>query len=180
MKKERIENLLRELAHKTDESVGSALADNIKSNIPKPLRAHKHSWDTINIIIDLRVSKLAAAAAIIITMLLTAKFINGKNSTGNIYQDSKLLINYCLSAVGADKSNELAGMPEFYEHLVQKGKKVMYYADGVDATDSNAVLMHWELPDGKYGIIFGDFRSQTVTAEKLIELQSEMLKGKTK
>ncbi|MCK5472624.1 MAG: hypothetical protein KAI59_01215 [Planctomycetes bacterium] len=180
MKKERIENLLRQLAHKTDEPVGSALAENIKNSIPKPLRAYRHSWDTINIMIDLRVSKLAAAAAIIITMLLTAKFINGKNSTDNIYQDSKLLVNYCLSVVGANKSNELAGMPEFYEHLVQKGKKVTYYADDVDTTDSNAVLMHWELPDGRYGVILGDFRSQTVTAEKLIELQSEMLKGKAK
>jgi len=180
MKEEQLKKSLNELAEKTAEPVRAGLADDIKHRIPHQLRPHRSSWDTINIMIDLRISKLAAAAVIIITMALSAKFLGGRNSTGDMYQDSKLLIKYCLGAGNTDRSDSLAGMSEFYEHLANKDKDVAYYGDNIDPKDDNAVLMQWKLPDGKYRVIFGDMRSEIVGAEELIKLQARMLQRKTK
>jgi len=177
MKEEKLGKLLNELGERTVEPVRPGLAEDIKHQIPHSLVPHRGSMDTINIIIDLRISKLAAAAVIIITMILLANFFGGRDSIGNgIYQDSKLLIKYCLGGVG--KSNMLAGRSK-YEYLVHQGKDVVYYGDSIDPEDGNAVLMQWKLSDDKYKIIFGDLREKEVSAEELIELQARMLQRKT-
>ena len=177
MKAENIEKLLNELAEKTPEAVRPGLAEEIKDNIPQPLCHHKRGMDTINIIIDLRISKLAAAAAIIITMILLANLFDGRAPTGEgIYQDGKMLVKYLLGAT-AEKS--VVAVRSRYERLLEKGEDVVYYGDSIESRDSDSVLMHWKLPDGKYNVIFSDFREEIVTAEQLIQLQGQMLQKKT-
>ena len=176
MTEEKLEKLLDELADATVEPVGPELAEDIKHHIPHTLTPHKGRRNTINIIIDLRVSKLAAAAIIIITMILLANLLGDWDSTGGgIYQESKLLMKYWL---GGDSSHKITDASNFYEYLLDQGKEVVYYGDSVSPEDSNAVLIHWKLPDGRYTIVLGDLRKKTVSAEELIKLQARMLKNK--
>jgi hypothetical protein len=180
MKEEKLGKLLNELADRTAETVRSDLAEDIKHHIPHRFMPRRGGMDTVNIVIDLRINKLAAAAAIIITMILCANFLGGRDSTnGGTYQDSKMLVKYLLGGEGFGRSNVLVVRTR-YEYLVQKGKDVAYYGDSIDPEDSNAVLMQWKLSDGKYRVIFGDLREKTINAEELIKLQTQMLRKKTK
>lgn len=180
MREEKLGKLLNELADATAEPVHPYLAEDIKHQIPQQLSPHRGGMDTVNIIIDLRISKLAAAAAIIVTMILFANFFGGQSpADGGIYQNGKLLIKYCLGGIGADRSNVLTAKSR-YEYLAQRVKDVVYYGDSVDPQDSNAVLIQWKLSDGEYKVIFGDLREKTVSAEELIRLQARMLQKKAK
>jgi len=185
MREEKVKKLLNELSDATSEQVRGGFAEEIKQQIPERLMPHRRGMDTINIIIDLRISKLAAAAVIIITMILLAHLLSGRDLTsGGIYQGGRLLTRYLLGGGSVDRSNVLVGMSESYERLVQQGRDVVYYGDSVDPEDGNAVLMHWRLSaeccDGMYRVIFGDLREKTVSAEELIKLQSRMLQKKGK
>ena len=180
MKQEKLGKLLNELADATAEPVSPTLAEDIKQHIPHRLVPHKIGMDTINIIIDLRINKLTAAAVIIIAMFLSANFLGGRSSTSDIYQGGKLLIKYCVGRETTDKSQLLAGMPKLYENLVRQGKDAVYYGNTIDLKDSNAVLMQWKLSDGKYRVILSDLREKTVSAEELIKLQTQMLQKKAK
>jgi hypothetical protein len=180
VREEKLEKLLNELADATAGPVHPHLAEDIKHQIPQQLSPHRGGMDTVNIIIDLRISKLAAAAAIIVTMILFANFFGGQSpADGGIYQNGKLLIKYCLGGIGTDRSNVLTAKSR-YEYLAQRVKDVVYYGDSVDPQDSNAVLIQWKLSDGQYKVIFGDLREKTVSAEELIRLQARMLQKKAK
>jgi len=175
MKEDKLGKLLNELAERTAEPLPSGLAEDIKHQIPHRLTSHRGGMDTVNIIIDLRISKLAATAAIIITMILCANFLGGRDSTaGGIYQDSKMLVKYLLGGEGLGGSNVSVARSR-YEYLAQKGKDVAYYGDNIDPQDCNAVLMQWKLADGRYRVIFGDLREKTINADELIKLQAQML-----
>jgi hypothetical protein len=180
MKEEKLKKLLNELTDATAEPVSPGLAEDIKRYIPHKLTHHRIGMDTVNIIIDLRINKLTAAAAIIITMVLCANFFGRLNSTdGGIFQGSKQLIKYYL---GGDRSDLLVNMSKSYEHLVLQGRDVEFYTGSIDSEDSNAVLMQWKLPDGsgRYSVIFSDSRVKTVSSEELIKLQARMLQKRTK
>ena len=182
MKEEKLKKLLNELSDATAEPVHPGLAEEIKGHIPERLVPHHRvGMDTINIIIDLRVSKLAAAAAIIIAMILLAQLLGGRDWRGaGIYQDSKLLAKYLLGSGSTSRSDVLEGMSKFHEHLIQQGKEVVFYEGSIEPEDGNAVLMHWKLSDDNYKVIFGDLREREVSAEELIKLQSRMLQKKAK
>jgi hypothetical protein len=180
MKEEKLEKLLNELADATAEPAPSGLAEDIKHQIPRQLSPHRGGIDTINIIIDLRINKLAAAAAIIITMILFANFFGGQSrESDGMLQSGKLLVKYCFGGIGADSSKVSAARSR-YEYLAQTGKEVVYYGDVADLQDSNAVLMQWKLPNGQYKVVFGDLREETVSAEELIKFQARMLQKKAK
>jgi hypothetical protein len=49
-----------------------------------------------------------------------------------------------------------------------------YYGQTVTPQDNDKVLLRWKLDDGKYEVIFGDLRAETVTAEKLQELEGKL------
>ena len=181
MSEEKLGKLLNELADRTPGPVRPGLNEDIKHQIPQQLIPHRGGMDTVNIIINLRISKLAAVAAIIITMLLWASFFGERESTGDgIYQESKLLIKYCLGGADASRSEVLAGMSKLYQYLADQGKDVAYYGDSIDPDDSNAVLMQWKLSNGEYRVILGDLRTKTVSAEELIKLQTRMLQKQKK
>lgn len=178
MDEKQLVNSLNELAEKTTESVRPSLAEDIKQQIPQKLTPHKAGLGTISIIIDLRVGKLAAAAAIIITMVLLVSFLDRRDSTGSgIYKDSRLLMNFLLSGAGKIKAH--GGLSQ-YEHLAYQNRDVVYYGDSSDTKDPNTVLIHWKMPDGNYRVIFADLHTEIVTGEKLIKLQADMLQKKAK
>ena len=176
-KAEDIKELLNELTDATAEPVRPGLAEDIKHQIPHRLLPHKGGMNTINIIIDLRINKLTAAAAIIITIVFCATFLGDRDSTGgDVLHDSMLLIKYWT---GAGENNISDGRSR-YEHLLGRGEKVVWYGDLLKAKDSSAVLMQRTLGDGKYEIIFVDGREKQVSAEELVKLLTEMLQKKAK
>jgi hypothetical protein len=177
MNEEKLEKLLNELAEATAEPAPSYLAEEIKNQIPQQLARHKSGLGTISIIIDLRIGKLVAAAAIIVTMILFANFFDGRgDENSNIYENGKLLIKYFKET---DNSNILAAKSRF-EHLIEAGKDAVYYGDKVDPRDGDAILIHWKVSEGEYKVVFGDLREETVSAEELIRLQARMLRKRAK
>jgi hypothetical protein len=64
----------------------------------------------------------------------------------------------------------------FYMTLVQEKKEPAYYGDVVGPKDANQVLMRWKVSDSEYRVVFGDLRVETVTAEKLAELEAALPK----
>jgi hypothetical protein len=178
MKEENLENLLNELTEATAEPAPSYLAEEIKNQIPQHLSRHRGGPGTISIIIDLRIGKLAAAAAIIITMILFANFFDGRGpESGGIYESGKLLIDYFTGK--ADTGNIPAAKSR-YELLIQSGKDAVYYGDSIDPQDKDAILIQWKVSEGEYRVVFGDLREETVNAEELIRLQAKMLRNRKK
>jgi len=176
MGKEELKELLNKLPDVTTEPVPQRLGEDIKRQIPPRLSPHRVGMDTINIIIHLRINKLAAAAAIIITIIFCATFLGGRDSTGGVLQDSMLFIKHWATA---DTAN-ISALRSRYEHLLGRGEDVVWYGDRLDPKDSGAVLMQRKLADGKYEVMFVDRREREVNAEELIQLLTKMLQKKTK
>lgn len=175
--KEEIKELLNELADATAEPVRAGLGEDIKHKIPHRLLHHRGGMDTINIIIDLRINKLAAAAAIIMTIVFCATFLGSRGSTdSSVLQDSMLLIKYWAGAGG----NGISAGRSKYEHLLEYGKEVVWYGDSLKTKDGSAVLMQHRLGDGEYEVTFVDGREKQVSAEELVKLLTKMLQKKTK
>lgn len=180
MEKEKLGKLLNELSERTKEPVRPGLAADIKSKIPAELSRHRGGLDTLRIIIDLRVNKLAAAAVIIATMLLGITFWpDGASSSEGLYQDGKFLVEYLLKGEMATSKNLLAGLPETADFF-QDGREVVYYGGGVKKGNKDALMMHWKISEDSYRVIYGDFRTEVVTASELIRLQAKMLQRKAK
>lgn len=165
---ENLKKMLGELAEQTTERAPVGVSQEIKAHIPQSLHAHRRGMDTINIVIDLRVGKLAAAAAIIVTMILLANY-------HGLYSDGRTLAKYLFGPTS--QSDILTGKVR-YDHLTKQGINVVRY--DIDTADSNSVLMHWKTSDGKYRVVFGDLREEQVTAQQLIELQARMLQKQGK
>jgi outer membrane lipoprotein-sorting protein len=64
----------------------------------------------------------------------------------------------------------------FYMTLFQEKKEPAYYGETVTPADTDKVLMRWKTSDNEYRVIFGDLRAETVTAEKLAELEAALPK----
>jgi hypothetical protein len=174
-KEQELKELLNKLSDATTEPVPPALGEDIKRQIPHRLSHHWAGMDTINIIIHLRINKLAAAAAIIITIIFCATFLGGRDSTGGL-KDGMLFIKYWATA---DTAN-ISAIKSRYDRLLGRGENVVWYGDRITTKDSSTVLMQRKLPDGKYEVMFIDGREKQVTAEELIPLLTKMLQKKAK
>ena len=66
----------------------------------------------------------------------------------------------------------------FYMTLVQEKKEPAYYGNIVGPNDADAdkVLLRWKVSDTEYRVIYGDLKAETVSAEKLAELESKLPK----
>ncbi len=180
MDKEKLENLLRKMSDSAKELPRPELCQEIKELIPVTL-GHHRGLDTINIIIDLRISRLAAAAAIIITVILCANFLGRSASPeDNLFQNSKVMLKYFLSGEKETPEDVFSNVSELYQQLVPKNKDVEYFGDSIKVGDSEVILMYWKLPDGTYKVIFGDLQAKTITADELIKLQAKVLKKEMK
>jgi outer membrane lipoprotein-sorting protein len=77
-----------------------------------------------------------------------------------------------------------AKAPEALQHEVRTGLREVlsiraynpdpaYYGQTVGPKDKDKVLLRWKLDDGRYEVIFGDLRAETVTAERLHNLEGK-------
>jgi outer membrane lipoprotein-sorting protein len=64
----------------------------------------------------------------------------------------------------------------FYMMLAQDKKEPAYYGESVTPADADRVLMRWKVSDSEYRVIYGDLRVETITAEKLAELEAALPK----
>jgi hypothetical protein len=64
----------------------------------------------------------------------------------------------------------------FHMALVQDGKEAVYYGESVTSADADKVLLRWKVSDTEYRIIYGNLTAETVSAEKLAELESKIPK----
>ena len=179
MDKKGIEALLSAHCRRGIESARPGLAQEIKDRIPRRLVAHR--LDTINIIVDLRISRIAAAAAIIAAVLAAGSFFGGRaTGGGGLYSDSKFFLKYALGGENAYRSEIAGTLVNFRDDLIAQGREVVYYGEKAEPTESHAILMYWKLSDDKYGVILGDLSARTVSAKTLIRLQSYMLREDSK
>jgi len=169
--------MLNDLGSRFAEPVRPGLGEEIKQRIPHRLSRHKIGWDTVNIIIDLRLSRSVAAAVIIITMILLLNLFGGRDSTsGGFIKDSVMLIKYW----GSSDEDHVSISRTRYEHLLERGEDVVWYGDSVDIKDTNAVLIQHNLPDGKYELTFADGHEKQVDSKQLSDLLSRMLEKRKK
>jgi len=179
METRKTETLLKALAEHGIERARPELGDQIKARIPYRLTPHR--MDTINIIVDLRISRVAAAAAILLAMLVIGRFFGGRDAAGmRMYEDGKLFLRYTLGGENACKAEFLGNLAQFRDELVAQGREVVYYGEQAKLKDPCAVIMQWKLSDDKYAVILGDLTTRTVSAKTLISLQAHMLQGRTK
>lgn len=177
MDENQIHQLLTELGPRLSEAVSPELGEQIKQRIPHRLARHKISWDTVNIIIDLRLSKSVAAVAIIIAMILLLNLFGDRHSLmGGIVQDGVLLIKYWGKAGKIDLSTAKTK----FERLLERGEEVVWYGESVDLKDSGAVLMHQKLDNGNYIVTFTDGHEKEVDSEELIRLMARLLSEKAR
>ena len=64
----------------------------------------------------------------------------------------------------------------FYESLVKENKDPAYYGTTVTPKDTDKVLLRWKVSDKEYRVIFGDLHAETVSPEKLAELDKVLPK----
>ena len=173
MEQKRVEELLKVLPGQLIEQARPGLAREIKNQIPAQLPIHR--MDTINIIVDLRISRLAAAAIILLVILVLGGLCGWRDTLG---RDSKLLLKYTLGGNRVCDADVLAGLQKYRNDLAAQGRDVVYYGDRANLDDPYAVLMYWSIPDSndEYGVILGDMSARTVSAGMLIRLQTSMLR----
>lgn len=82
-----------------------------------------------------------------------------------------------------DRINRLmeAGTPlrrvyRFFMGLMEDRKDPAYYGKTVTPKDTDKVLMRWKLSDNEYRVIYGDLHTETVSSDKLAELEKALPK----
>ncbi len=178
MNNDQFESLLGKLKGLTTEPVCPELKENIKKQIPSQLNPHK-GLGNINIIIDLRVGKLAAAAIIVITTISLASFFRAEQPySDGIYADSKIFIKHIIAGPNFSTSEMQRSLEQFRDYLLSQNKKVVYYGNKANLHDQNAVLMQWKIGPDRYRVILGNMQTREVDSEELVLMLSKMLKGK--
>jgi hypothetical protein len=173
--KEHVEELLRAFPKRGLEPVRSGLMQDIKNRIPHRLIAHR--MDSINIIVDLRISRIAAAAVIILALILAGGLFGGREALSKrMYQDGKVFLKYTFAGEDACRGDVLNELLSLRDGLLSQGREVVYYGDRAHLNDPHVVLMHWKLDEDRYGVILGDLSARTVSGKTLIRLQAYMLK----
>ena len=70
----------------------------------------------------------------------------------------------------------IRGLARFYDVLGWVKKDPAYYGKTVTPKDADKVLMRWKVSDNEYRVIYGDLHAETVTPEKLSELEKALPK----
>jgi len=65
---------------------------------------------------------------------------------------------------------DMVGM--MYTTLERDGKDPAYHGDTVSAESPQAVLFRWKIDDNTYRVVFGDLRTEDVSADKLVQLEA--------
>ncbi|MHC4510719.1 MAG: hypothetical protein ACYTAO_17485 [Planctomycetota bacterium] len=177
MEDRKVHELLAELPRRWTEPVRPGLGEEIRQRIPHRLARHKIGWDTVNIIIDLRLSKSVAAAVIVVAMILLLNLFGDRDSSvRGLLRDGVLLVKYW----GGAGRNDISALRSKYEHLLGRGEQVKWYGDSIDTKDGRAMLMQQKLSDGTYVVTSVDGRERQVDSEELLDLLARMLQEKAK
>ncbi len=70
----------------------------------------------------------------------------------------------------------IQGVGMFYMMLTQEKKEPVYYGNVVTPQDADKVLLRWKASDNEYRVIFGNLHAETVTPERLAELEAALPK----
>ncbi len=177
MSDEKITDLLQRLPKRLAESVPTDLGRKIKQQIPQRLLPHRWGGETVNIIVHLRISRLTAVAAIVLTLVLCVRFFSDHDPTrsAGLYDDFMVLLDLLPGKEGT-QADVQASLLRFQSNLASRGFDVVYFEDSYDKDSPQALLMYWKLPSGEYNVIYRDLRMVRVDAEGLIGLQSEMIR----
>jgi hypothetical protein len=178
MDNERITDLLRGWSRSLTSSVRPGLSSQIKGHIPDKLVPHRIG--TINITVDLRGSRIAVAAAILIGLILVGGIVGTRGGILQMYRDGRMLVRYALVGEDAYRSEALGNLMSIRDNLMAQGREVIYYGDRANPKDRMTILMQWKIDDEKYGVILGDLSTQTVSPAMLIRLQARMLQERPK
>ena len=76
--------------------------------------------------------------------------------------------------IGKEKTLDIGFAAFFYDKLVREKKDPAYYGAAATLSDSNAVLVRWKLSKNKYRVIYTSLKAETVTTERLAELESQL------
>jgi hypothetical protein len=68
----------------------------------------------------------------------------------------------------------IRGLAMFWYVLEDNKKDPAYYGKVVTTKDADKVLMRWKVSDNEYRVIYGDLHAETVTPEKLAEIESAL------
>lgn len=60
-----------------------------------------------------------------------------------------------------------------YSMLETQQQDLAYYGENVTTNDANAILLRWKLDDGQYRVVYGDLRLETVSEQRLLELENQ-------
>jgi len=60
--------------------------------------------------------------------------------------------------------------------LIDDRKDPAYYGRTVTPRDADKVLLRWKLSDKEYRVIFGDLHAETVSPERLADLEKSLPK----
>jgi len=177
METEKIQQRLVQMTRMTEEPVREDLAEDIKRHIPNKLNHHRKGFDGINIIIDLRISKLAAAVIIIATLIVSASLFNTHDNSAGLIQEGKLMVRYLLgkSETKAPSEYYLNYYHDYYNELLKEGKEVVYYGENSLPADANSIIIHWKVSEDTYNVVFGNLEMKTLNSEQLIQIQAQML-----
>jgi len=85
------------------------------------------------------------------------------------YQPSDAMMKRITDIMNDIMPVQAVGM--FYMKLVQEEKDPVYYGETVSPDDVDAVLLRWRVGDNEYQVIFGDLTTETVSADRLAELE---------
>ena len=91
-------------------------------------------------------------------------------------EETKGLTDEEISNKLVDFLMPIRGLTWFYIGLQWDKKDPAYYGKTVTPKDADKVLMRWKVSDSEYRVIFGDLHAETVTAEKLAELETALPK----
>jgi hypothetical protein len=51
-------------------------------------------------------------------------------------------------------------------------RNVIYFGDRVKPGEKDRILMRWRLDNGRYRVIYGDLRADTVDGDEILNLES--------
>jgi hypothetical protein len=76
----------------------------------------------------------------------------------------------------SDATLSIRCLVRFYMVLEWDKRDPAYYVKIVTPKDADQVLMRWKVSDNEYRVIYGDLHAETVTTEKLTELEKDLQK----
>lgn len=175
---EDIKRDLKGLAERGIEPAPRGLVERIKSHIPQRLVLHR--WDTVSIIVDFRISRIGAAAAIILALVVAGGVFGGREGIGaSVLRDSRLFLQYKLRGESVSSSLAPEDVMRLRDGLLAQGREVVCYSENPTAADKFSILMYWKLSGDDYCVVMGDLSTRTVSAKALIRLQTYMLQKRS-